>query len=519
MDVLRHDLFFWQLVHYFVTERHFRVLDMNQKEVWLESEETKSRKVLRVIRTDIDWGNHLKQDASSAVTRFEALRRQLGLRQLEGENLYVTVFPPVDDWSDLREPTYADRKKKTKVYTSLLIQDEIEREKALMEVGERLHMSLPTFLEAYEDSETLIREYRKEIKQAANARMKRERELFLYGKPIMTFVLLAMIGVMYALLERNGGSTNLLTLIEFGAKYNPAIIEGEWWRFFSSMFLHIGFLHLFMNSLALFYLGGTVERIYGTSRFILIYFTAGLFGSIASFAFNEQVAAGASGAIFGCFGALLYFGTIYRKLFLRTMGMNLLVILGINLAFGFAIPVIDNGAHIGGLIGGYLASSIVHLPNHKGRARQVAMLGVTLFLTAALYVFGLSNEEKAGSEIMDVQIGQEYIQADEIEQAYSVLKGAVENGTEMPEAYFLLSYTEAHLERYEDAKKHLLKTIELRPTFHEAHYNLALVYLELAEVEHAFAAVERAVELEPAKEDYQRLYETVQDRLEGEGLQ
>lgn len=112
--------------------------------------------------------------------------------------------------------------------------------------------------------------------------------------------------------------------------------------------LHIGLLHLLMNTLALFYLGSAVERVYGNIRFLFIYLAAGFGGTLASFIFSPTLSAGASGAIFGCFGALLYFGLIYPSLFFRTMGFNILVVLGINLAFGFTIPGIDNAGHIGG---------------------------------------------------------------------------------------------------------------------------------------------------------------------------
>src|SRR5699024_12610735 len=100
-------------------------------------------------------------------------------------------------------------------------------------------------------------------------------------------------------------------LIQFGAKYNPAILEGEWWRIVSSMFLHIGFFHLLMNMIALFYLGAAVDRIYGTFFFSIIYFLAGIGEGFESFAFTVNVSAGDSGAIFGLFGVLLFFGLFY----------------------------------------------------------------------------------------------------------------------------------------------------------------------------------------------------------------
>src|SRR5690625_2872345 len=138
-------------------------------------------------------------------------------------------------------------------------------------------------------------------------------------------------------------------LINMGAKYNPAMIEGEWWRAFTSMFLHIGFLHLFMNMLALYFLGVLLERIYGTKRIIVIYILSGIGGSLTSFALSISISAGASGALFGLFGALLFFGVDYINLFFQTMGKNVIFILIFNLVIGIVIPNIDMGAHLGGV--------------------------------------------------------------------------------------------------------------------------------------------------------------------------
>src|SRR5690625_7775775 len=96
-----------------------------------------------------------------------------------------------------------------------------------------------------------------------------------------------------------------------------------------------------MNMLALYYLGTAVERIYGPRKFLFIYTLGGVVGGLASFAFTVNVSAGASGAIFGLFGALLFFGLTYKKIFFQTMGKGLLILIGINVVFGFVVPQID----------------------------------------------------------------------------------------------------------------------------------------------------------------------------------
>ncbi|WP_332632103.1 rhomboid family intramembrane serine protease [Halalkalibacter flavus] len=487
MDRLQQDYFFWRLVHFYIFEKGFRVLDKSSKEFWLEDEDSKPKRILRIVRVDIDFASWLRRDVTNSVKQFERIRRHLRLRKMIGENIYISLYPPVDDWEDVKKPYFESEKKRTTVYSSII--DKINTDQT--ELPDAPH------LETVEDVEITILHLQQQIRQATKEREKKEKSLFFQGRPLATIALLGSIAFMFYLLEQEGSSTSVLTLIEYGAKYNPLILEGEWWRLFSAMFLHIGFLHLFMNSLALFYLGSAVERMYGTGRFLFIYFIAGLTGSIASFAFNEQVAAGASGAIFGCFGALLYFGTIYRKLFFRTMGKSLLTILAINLVFGFAVPMVDNGAHIGGLVGGFLASAIVHLPKHKKSFRQILFFVVASLSLVGLFWFGMNNEEKVRSPILELQIGQEYLQKEDIDSAYPFLKRAVEEGAEMPEAYFLLAYVEAMFENYEVAKDLLLVTIEKREEFHEAHYNLSLIYIELGEIEEARAALNRAVEIYP----------------------
>src|SRR5699024_11482432 len=99
-----------------------------------------------------------------------------------------------------------------------------------------------------------------------------------FGKPYFTFLLIAINIFLFILLEFRGGSMDVPNLINMGAKYNPAMIEGEWWRAFTSMFLHIGFLHLFMYMLALYFLGVLIERIYVTLRFIVFYILTGICG-------------------------------------------------------------------------------------------------------------------------------------------------------------------------------------------------------------------------------------------------
>jgi rhomboid protease GluP len=175
------------------------------------------------------------------------------------------------------------------------------------------------------------------------------------AQPRATYGLLALIILVFLAMTLAGGSESIRVLILFGAKVNSLIAAGQVWRLLTSMFLHIGLIHLFFNGYALYIFGIQVERLYGSPRFLAIYLLAGLYGSLLSFAFGPELSAGASGALFGLLGAMLAFFRRHRETF-GTWGrqqlLNLLVLAGLNLVLGFTVPGIDILAHLGGLVSG-----------------------------------------------------------------------------------------------------------------------------------------------------------------------
>ncbi len=154
-----------------------------------------------------------------------------------------------------------------------------------------------------------------------------------------------------------GGSTR--SLLDLGAMYPPAIaVEGDYWRFFTSMFLHAGLFHLAFNMYALYLFGDLVEDIYGRVTFVGIYFLSGFLGGVASYAFGrpDVAAVGASGAIFGLIGAWAAYNFKRRGTALGSANLRgAAIIVAINLVLGFTLPGVDNLAHIGGLVAGGVA--------------------------------------------------------------------------------------------------------------------------------------------------------------------
>jgi rhomboid protease GluP len=179
----------------------------------------------------------------------------------------------------------------------------------------------------------------------------------LIGANLLVFV--AMIAYGKIAYDTWTGPETIDVLVLFGAKVNILIKNGEYWRLFTAMFIHIGVLHLLFNLYALYAIGPLVEGYFGHIRFIVIYVLAGLFGSLASYAMSPAISAGASGAIFGLIGAVTVYFLKYHQNFGqrgRAMLQNMAIIIVINLAFGMAGNGIDNWGHIGGLIGGAAVS-------------------------------------------------------------------------------------------------------------------------------------------------------------------
>jgi rhomboid protease GluP len=181
-------------------------------------------------------------------------------------------------------------------------------------------------------------------------------------------------------------------LIQWGANYGPKTTQGEWWRMFTCMFLHIGVLHLLFNMIALWNVGGFMERLLGSTGFLVLYLLAGLLGSMASVAWNPfVVSAGASGAIFGLYGGLLAFLMQHRAMqqhaFLAALRSNTLAFLGYNLVFGFLQQGIDMAAHLGGLVGGFVCGCVlmpsltgVSRTRPQGRSMLVGVIGLGLII-------------------------------------------------------------------------------------------------------------------------------------------
>ena len=183
---------------------------------------------------------------------------------------------------------------------------------------------------------------------------------------ICTVALIVINIVVFFILTMFGDTEDAVFMLQHGAMYEPYIIEGhEYYRIFTCLFLHFGITHLLNNMVLLGALGWNLELEIGKVRFVIIYFASGIIGNIVSLFYDltlEQpaVSAGSSGAIFGLMGALLYVVIANRGRLGRLSGRGMLVMVILSLYFGLTSTGVDNLAHIGGLVSGFLLAVLLY---------------------------------------------------------------------------------------------------------------------------------------------------------------
>jgi len=226
--------------------------------------------------------------------------------------------------------------------------------------------------------------YLQELSQRKQAHI--QQKVTTNKKPLVTYWLLGLTILIYLI------GSSYPEVIMAGVMFPPSIRVGEYWRLFTPMFLHVELMHIAFNMMALYSFGRIVEGIFGLGRYLILYLVSGVTGCLLSFMLNDNPALGASGAIFGLFGALLAFGRVDRRTFSMTIGASIYGLLAVNLAIGFLIPGIDYWGHIGGLIGGFfvaLALGVPKYPAHTGR--RVLASGAVLAFSALTFWWGMTN--------------------------------------------------------------------------------------------------------------------------------
>lgn len=356
-----------KLIHYFVTEENYRPIIVNgvQNEIWLENLESD----IPLIRININYIHNEEQykyDIRKADSIRKTIKKKTYSMKMNMLNLLVDVRDEVPDIE-------SDKNIKTIKINKI---NDLKKNSFINEYFPNFNTKVQTkksnMTDMFEMTDELNNKTVEEDK--ALAKVFRNNE-----KPIVTMMLIFINIIVYllSLVDYNGILNNF-------ANYYLYVQNGEYYRLITSMFVHANILHLVSNMYALYVIGPIIEKYYGKGKFLLIYLGSGIIGSLFSVVLTNYASVGASGAIFGLFGALLYFGYKYRATLDGFLRSSIIPTLLVNLLLGFMIPGIDVSAHLGGLIGGLLFSYQTGVVNKEKTKDKINGLIIILILIAFL---------------------------------------------------------------------------------------------------------------------------------------
>jgi len=369
VSINKKDEIVMKLVHYFITEENYTPIVVNgvKDEVWLEN----NNGPYRIIRINSNY-IHNSEQYNFDVLKTKNIVKQIRKKTLSFSVNTLSIFLDVNDGVELFEEKNISALKVASV-------KDVKKKEGLSTVFPGIAEKILNNAKGID----LIVNVTKDINEKTEKENKKYENVFKAKKIIFTKAIMAICLIMFLLTYVFGsGSEDVTTLYAFGALFGPAVRNGEVYRIITCAFLHIGIIHLFFNMYALSIVGTQVETYMGRVRFLLIYFISAISGSLMSMIFSNSLSAGASGAIFGLFGSLAYFGYHYRLFFNNVIKTNVLPVIMMNLVIGFMIPGIDNAAHIGGLVGGILTTMALGVSN-KSKKSEMINGGIVLIIYLA----------------------------------------------------------------------------------------------------------------------------------------
>ena len=373
--VTKNDEVVMKLLHYFITEQGYSpiVLHGAKEEIWLENMES-DYKIVRIVTNYIHNNEQLDFDLFKTKKIVDKIKKKtvtltantLSIFLNLGENVDFQKYLHVNhiDCAQIKEV------KDLKKYDYVMeIFPNITKKTNFKESGMELFLKLT-----------------QEISKKSESDQKVAESIFTAKKPYITYGLIIINVIIFLLMYIFGnGSTNIMTLLNFGASYPPLVRGGEYWRLISSSFLHIGIVHLVLNMYALYIIGSQLEGFLGRTKYLVVYLGSAILGNLLSILFlGNSISAGASGAIFGLFGSLLYFGYHYRIYLGNVLHSQLIPILIINFILGFVLSGIDIYSHIGGFVGGLLITMALGIPNKSNTSERVNGVVLLVMFTAFL---------------------------------------------------------------------------------------------------------------------------------------
>lgn len=361
-----------KLLHYFITQEGYSpiILQGAQDEIWLENQE-KDYKIIRIASNYIHNEEQLHQDLFKTKSIIKNIKRKtfnitmnaLSIFVNLGEN--VKLEPESDNHIDC---VALENEKDISKYQFLYDYfPQIDKKMVFDEKGINLFIKITN-----------------DINEKNKKEAKKAESLFKNDKPIMTYILMAISIIVY-IIELSPSMYNYI--LDNFAVYGAGIRLGEIYRLLTGTFIHGSIWHIFCNMYALYIIGPQIEGFFGKWKYLCIYLFSAITGSLLSILFSSSYSIGASGAIFGLLGAMLYFGYYYRVYLGNVVKSKILPIIILNLALGFILPNVDNGGHIGGLIGGILISMALGIKSeNKKKDRINGILLSTLYVGFLIFM-------------------------------------------------------------------------------------------------------------------------------------
>ena len=368
----KNDEMVMSLVHYFITEENYTPIVVKgvKDEIWLENLDGPYR-IIRINSNYIHNDEQYQFDLFKTKKVMEQIRKKTLSLSMNTLNIFINL----NDRVQIKE--------NEKNISSIQIHDidEILKNKNIIQIFPKIKNKLIKDKEGID----LIVNVTNDINAKTVEDNKVFTKIFEPKKMIITPILIALcVLVFISMYIWGNGSENTITLLLFGANFRPLVQAGEIWRLATSMFLHIGIIHLVVNMYSLYIIGKQLESFLGRWKFLIVYLGSGILGSFLSVVVHSSISAGASGAIFGLLGSLLYFGYHYRLYLGTVLRTQVIPVIIINLLIGFMLPGIDNFCHIGGLVGGYLLTMVLGVPGKTRKSDRINGSIVLILLVAFL---------------------------------------------------------------------------------------------------------------------------------------
>ncbi len=368
------DLLVMKFLHYFITEKNYNPVIVHgiENEIWLENMDN-DIKIVRIVTGYIHNMEQLEFDSY----KVQRLTKQIKLKTFTFNMKTLSLYLDLNDDVNIVN-TKKDYKVKVKNEKS------IKNNKVIQEFFE----DMPSKLKFTEQGALLYQKINTDIMNKNIKESRKINDLFKPKKPIITYILIAIMSIIMVLMYFvSKGSVNLITLYKFGA----LIKKGSILRLIISIFLHAGIIHLVMNIWALKILGTQTENFYGHIKTLIIFIYSGIIGNLISLLFMSEntISVGASGAIFGLMGAILYFAINQRTYIGEALKKEILPVIIINILLGFMITGINVEAHLGGLIGGILISNALGIKYKTSKSEKIngfiASIILVIFLVFLVY--------------------------------------------------------------------------------------------------------------------------------------